>query len=196
MPMNISPITLEGHVVRLEPLRLEHAKQLYHISQEAAIWRYMPYPQPATEQDMERWIRLALHAQEEGKELPFVTIERETGRVVGSTRYLNIMLYDRGLEIGSTWLTSTARRTGINTECKYLLLTHAFETLGVIRVQFKTDSRNETSWRAIERLGAVKEGILRNHMIMPDGYYRHSVYYSIIDREWPSIKANLAAKMS
>lgn len=195
MTMNVTPVILEGRVVRLEPLRLEHAEQLYAVSQEPTIWRYMPYPQPATMQDMEHWIRIALHAQDEGKELPFATVERETGRVVGSTRYLNIMPNDRGLEIGATWLTGTARRTGTNTECKYLLLGHAFETLGAIRVQFKTDSRNETSWRAIERLGAVKEGVLRNHMVMPDGYYRHSVYYSIIDSEWPTIKARLESKM-
>ena len=100
---------------------------------------------------------------------------------------------DRGLEIGSTWLAPEFRRTRINTECKYLLLRHAFETLGAIRVQFKTDSRNETSQRAIERLGAQKEGVLRNHMIMSDGYYRHSVYYSIIDSEWPTIKTRLEA---
>jgi RimJ/RimL family protein N-acetyltransferase len=193
--MNITPITLEGRVVRLEPLRLEHVGQLYSVSQEPIIWRYMPYRQPATVQDIEHWIRIALRAQDEGKELPFVTIGRETGCVIGSTRYLNIMPHDRGLEIGSTWLTGTARRTGINTECKYLLLGHAFETLRAIRVQFKTDTRNETSWRAIERLGAVKEGVLRNHMIMPDGYYRHSVYYSILDSEWPTIKAKLLSLM-
>ncbi len=195
MAMNIIPVVLEGRVVRLEPLRLEHVEQLYAVSQEPTIWRYMPYQQPTTVQEMERWIRIALRAQDEGKELPFATIERETGRIVGSTRYLNIVPNDRGLEIGSTWLTGTVRRTGINTECKYLLLGHAFETLGAIRVQFKTDSRNETSWRAIERLGAVKEGVLRNHMIMPDGYYRHSVYYSILDSEWPTIKVRLEALM-
>src|SRR5579863_8136960 len=114
MSMNITPITLEGRVVRLEPLRLEHAEQLYSVSQEPTIWRYMPYGQPAMVQDMERWICIALRAQDEGKELPFVTVERETGRVIGSTRYLNIMPNDRGLEIGSTWLTGNTRRTGIN----------------------------------------------------------------------------------
>ena len=156
----------------------------------------MSYKQPTVLGEMEAWIALALDAQERGTEVPFAIRDRGTGQVLGSTRYLNIMPKDRGLEIGWTWLTGAARRTSVNTECKYLLLRHAFETLGAIRVQLKTDSRNVTSQRAIERIGAVKEGILRNHVIMPDGYYRHSVYYSILDSEWPSVKAHLEGKLS
>jgi RimJ/RimL family protein N-acetyltransferase len=156
----------------------------------------MPYKQPTALSEMEALIALALDAQERRTDVPFTIIDRNAGHAVGSTRYLNIMSKDRGLEIGWTWLTGAARRTYVNTECKYLLLRHAFETLGAIRVQLKTDSRNVTSQRAIERIGAVKEGVLRNHVIMPDGYYRHSVYYSIIENEWVAVKAGLEAKLS
>lgn len=193
--MWVEPITLEGRVARLEPLRPDHAPGLYTASQDPHIWRYLTQYQPTSLAEMERWVALALHERQTKEDLPFVIFERSTDTVVGSTRYLTVQPQHRNLEIGWTWLASEARRTPINTECKYLLLRHAFETLGAIRVQFKTDSRNETSQRAIERLGAVKEGILRNHVIMPDGYFRHSVYYSILDSEWPTIKAQLEEKM-
>lgn len=196
MSMQVKPVVLESQRVRLEPLQLSHAVALYSVCQDPEIWRYMPYKQPATLSEMEAWIATALDAQERGTEVPFAIIDRNAGYAVGSTRYLNIMPKDRGLEIGWTWLTGAARRTPVNTECKYLLLRHAFETLGAIRVQLKTDSRNVTSQRAIERIGAVKEGILRNHVIMPDGYYRHSVYYSIIESEWATVKAGLEDKLS
>jgi RimJ/RimL family protein N-acetyltransferase len=193
--MKIEPVTLESNVVRLEPLQKSHAHPLFLVGQDSTIWRYIPFPEPTTEAAFEDWIDVALRAQEVGRELPFVIIERTTGRAVGSTRYLNIMAKDRGLEIGSTWLTQDVRRTAVNTACKYLLLGYAFEKLEAIRVQFKTDSRNVTSQRAIERLGATKEGTLRNHVIMPDGYYRHSVYYSIIDSEWQTVKKYLEEKL-
>lgn len=196
MMMNVSPVTLEGTLVRLEPLQLDHADALYRASQDPTIWQYMPYRQPQSVQEMGHWIVTALNAQQDGSSVPFAIVDRSTDTPIGSTRYLNIQPKDYGLEIGWTWLTPTVRRTGVNTECKYLLLCHAFETLKAIRMQFKTDSRNVTSQRAIERLGAVKEGTLRNAVIMPDGYYRHSVYYSIIDSEWTQIKAKLEAMMS
>jgi RimJ/RimL family protein N-acetyltransferase len=195
MRMKIEPVTLEGHLVRLEPLSMDYVEDLYEAAQDQAIWRYMPINPGSSRADMVAWLRAALRGQEEGTDLPFVIIERATNRVVGSTRYMNISSKDRGLEIGWTWLAKEARRTGINTECKYLLLRHAFETLRAVRVQIKTDSRNEISQRAIERLGAVKEGILRNHMVLPDGYCRDSVYYSILDSEWPSVKERLEGKM-
>jgi RimJ/RimL family protein N-acetyltransferase len=196
MSMQVRPVILEGQRVRLEPLQLGHAAALYSICQDPEIWRYMPYKQPTALSEMEALIALALDAQERGTEVPFAILDRDSGQALGSTRYLNIMPKDRGLEIGWTWLAGTARRTYVNTECKYLLLRHAFETLGAIRVQLKTDSRNITSQRAIERIGAVKEGVLRNHVIMPDGYYRHSVYYSILESEWPTVKAYLEGKLS
>jgi RimJ/RimL family protein N-acetyltransferase len=187
---------LIGNVVRLEPLQAGHLEGLFEAAQDSAIWSFMPYNPSLSGEAMQGWMADALEAQEQGKELPFVIVQRETGKIVGSTRYLTIVPRDYGLEIGGTWLAREVRRTAINTECKYLLLRHAFETLGAIRVQFKTDSRNLPSQRAIERLGAVKEGVLRNHMILPDGYRRHSVYYSILDSEWATVKANLKARLT
>ena len=144
---------------------------------------------------IEAWISAALQEQAVGMVLPFAIIDLATGYAVGSTRYMTIAVRDRGLEIGWTWLSAQVQRTGVNTECKYLLLRHAFETLGAIRVQLKTHHDNVRSQRDIERIGATREGVLRNHMIMPDGSYRHSVYYSVIESEWPRVKGRLEAKM-
>ena len=145
---------------------------------------------------MRNWVLDIRGRAEKGTDLPFAVIHLASGRVAGATRYLNIMPNDRGLEIGGTWYGTDFQRTPVNTECKYLLLTHAFETLKCIRVQLKTDKRNERSQRAIERLGAKKEGILRNHMILPDGRYRDSVFYSILDTEWADVKSNLKDMMT
>ena len=196
MSMNVKPVTLTGNVVRLEPLQKKHAEALFRAAQDPTIWSYMSYNPSVSLQAMHTWIEKALEGQAHGEEVPFAIVHLATNEVVGSTRYMAIVPQNRGLEIGWTWLVRSVRRTAVNTECKYLLLQHAFETLGVIRVQIKTDSRNLTSQRAIERLGAVKEGVLRNHVIMPDGYYRHSVYYSILDTEWATVKANLETKLS
>jgi RimJ/RimL family protein N-acetyltransferase len=193
--MNIEPVTLTGNIVHLEPLQLKHAPELFSASQYPDLWRWMPNNPSTSPEAMERWITSALQEEEAGTVQAFVIVELKTGRIVGSTRYLNIVPADRGLEIGATWLVPDAQRTGVNTECKYLLLRHAFEVYGAIRVQFKTHHKNFKSQQAIERLGAVKEGILRNAKIMPDGSYRHSVYYSILEDEWPQVKANLEAKM-
>lgn len=195
MPMKIEPVTLTGHAVRLEPLQLHHAPDLLAASQDQDIWTYMSANPSGSLAEMELWITGALEARQNGTDFPFAIIHQPTGRAVGSTRYMTISHKDYGLEIGWTWLGSEVRRTRVNTECKYLLLRHSFETLQAIRVQLKTDSRNLRSQKAIERLGAVKEGVLRNHVIMPDGYYRHSVYYSIIDSEWPAVKAGLEEKL-
>ena len=191
----IEPVTLTGQVVRLEPLQMKHAADLYQAAQDPAVWTYMPITPNGSLSEMEQVISTALQEQEQGVTLPFTIFDLAQNRVVGSTRYLDIKLHHRGLEIGWTWLSPSVQRTGINTECKYLLLRHAFEVCSAIRVQLKTHHLNFKSQRAIERLGAVKEGILRNHMIMLDGTYRHSVFYSIIDSEWPSVKAGLEAKM-
>jgi RimJ/RimL family protein N-acetyltransferase len=194
--MKIEPITLMGQVARLEPLQMKHAAALFEASRESSnLWQFMPVGQPRSVEQMEPHVAKALQLQQQGESLPFVIIDLASGRVAGETRYVNIKAQDRGLEIGATWLAPSFQRTGINTECKYLLLCHAFEQQGVIRVQFKTHHLNLQSQRAIERLGAVKEGILRNCKIMPDGSYRHSVYYSIIESEWPQVKAGLEAKM-
>jgi RimJ/RimL family protein N-acetyltransferase len=193
--MSIEPITLTGDLVRLEPLQLSHAPALYEAAQDQTIWTWYQENPSGSLAVMERSISNALEAQEAGKQLPFAIIELSTGHVVGSTRFYEIDLDNRGMEIGATWLNPAIQRTGVNTECKYLLLQYAFEVFGAIRVQLKTHHNNLKSQRAIERLGAVKEGILRNAKIYPDGSYRHSVYYSILDTEWPQVKANLEAKM-
>ena len=189
------PITLQGNVVRLEPLRVEHVPGLTAVGIDDEIWRNMPYGEMKGEQDIHRWVRGVLALAAAGSDIPFAVIHVPSGRIAGATRYMEIRPAHRGLEIGGTWYGAEFRRTGVNTECKYLLLKHAFEVMNCIRVQFKTDSRNVRSQRAIERLGAVKEGILRNHMILPDGYQRHSVYYSILESEWPSVKAGLERRM-
>lgn len=195
MSLYNTPVTLEGKWTRLEPLTLEHAPQLFDVAQDEEIWRYMPAPTPTTIDDVRAWMRDALDGHARGIFLPFAIVERATNKAIGSTRYLDISPSDRHVEIGWTWLGKNYWRTPINTECKYLLLKHAFETLGCIRVSFKTDLRNERSQRAIERLGAVREGLWRRVVIMYNGYQRSSVFYSILDDEWASVKARLEDKM-
>jgi RimJ/RimL family protein N-acetyltransferase len=189
--MDIKRITLEGKYARLEPLALAHAEDLFVAAQNEEIWRYMPLDPSRDAEALRAWLTATLELEKSGTILPFAIIDRASGKAIGSTRYLDIQRANRGLEIGWTWLGRAYWRTAINTECKYLLLTHAFEKLGAIRVQLKTDLRNAISQRAIERIGAVREGILRNHVIMPDGYYRQSVMFSIIDDEWPLVKPRL-----
>ena len=189
--MEVKPVILTGSHVQLEPMTENHASALAEIGVGQPFWDFMLYGNINTVDDMRNWVKDILGRAAKGTDLPFVAIHLESGRVAGATRYLNIMPQDRGLEIGGTWYGPEFQRTAVNTECKYLLLSHAFETLGCIRVQLKTDLRNERSQKAIERLGAVKEGVLRNHMILPDGRYRHSVFYSILDMEWPEVKKRL-----
>jgi len=190
-PAWVQPVTLMGTAVRLEPLGLQHADDLFAAAQDPDIWRYLPADPSAAPAALRAWITAALDAQTTGGELPFAIRDRATGRALGSTRYLNISARDRGLEIGWTWLARPARRTTVNTECKYLLLRHAFETLRAVRVQLKTDRRNTVSQAAIERLGAVREGILRKHMLVANGYIRDTVMYSVTDDEWPGVKVRL-----
>jgi RimJ/RimL family protein N-acetyltransferase len=189
--MEVKPVVLTAKHVRLEPLTERHVAGLAEIGVGQPFWHFMVYGNINTVEDMHNWVFDILSRAHKGTDLPFVAIHLESGRVAGATRYLNIIPQDRGLEIGGTWYGSEFQRTPVNTECKYLLLQHAFETLGCIRVQLKTDLRNERSQRAIERIGAVKEGVLRNHMILPDGHIRHSVFYSILDIEWSDVKKRL-----
>lgn len=189
--MNPTPVVLYGEHVRLEPLDHAHADDLLEEAANDEIWRYMPIRRPTTKQEILAMIDKAWKAAAEGLEVPFAIISDKTGRAVGSTRYLDIHRPDRRLEIGWTWLGLSSQRTAINTETKRLLFGHAFEDLGALRVQLKTDGRNEQSLRAIERLGAVKEGVLRKSRLMWDGVYRDTVYYSVLDTEWPAVKARL-----
>ena len=194
--MNPAPVVLSGEVVRVEPLDKVHANDLLAAAADPAIWRYLPSLQPTTLEQIRAWIDEAAALAATGDQLPFAIVERETGRAVGSTRFLEIRPAWRTLEIGWTWLAREAQRTRVNTETKYLLLRHAFDDLGALRVQFKTDSRNAGSQRALERIGAVKEGVLRKQRINHDGYVRDAVYYSIIDDEWAAVKARLEGMLA
>ena len=192
----VQPVVLTGKYVRLEPMTEDHIPALAAIGVGQTFWDFMLYGNINSVGDMRNWVRDILSRADKGTDLPFTAVHLASGRVAGATRYLNIMPHDRGLEIGGTWYGSEFQRTAVNTECKYLLLSHAFEVLQCIRVQLKTDLRNERSQKAIERIGAVKEGVLRNHMILPDGRYRHSVFYSILDSEWPQNKLRLEEMLS
>jgi N-acetyltransferase len=188
------PPTLVGHAVELRPLVAEHAPELLRAAADGQLWNLSVtiVPGPAT---IEPYILRALGQRQAGTGLPFVIVRRDTGRIVGSTRLWKIDTEHRKLEIGSTWLGLSAQRSGINTESKYLLLTLAFEVMQCVRVQFTTDELNENSRRAILRLGARQEGIVRNERIMPDGRKRNSVRFSIIDAEWPEVKARLEGQL-
>lgn len=185
--------------MRLEPLAERHAEDLAKAGSDAEIWRYMPRAPMAGVADAREYVETALEAARDGSQVPFAIVkiagerapESGTGRAIGSTRYLDIRREHRGLEIGWTWLSRRWQRTAANTECKLLLLQHAFEELGALRVQLKTDARNVKSQRAIERIGGVREGILRAHMVLPDGFVRDTVMYSITAGEWPAAKRRL-----
>jgi RimJ/RimL family protein N-acetyltransferase len=192
--MKVEPVTLAGTYVRLEPLTLDHLPALCKVGLEERIWQWTANI-VKTEADLEKYVRIALEEQARGTAVPFVTIEKKDDTVVGSTRFANIDVINRKAEIGWTWINPVWQRTALNTEAKLLMLTHAFEEWGCIRVELKTDANNQQSRVAIERIGGVQEGILRNHMITESGRYRDSVYFSIIDSEWTSVKAELNEKL-
>jgi RimJ/RimL family protein N-acetyltransferase len=193
--VNLQPVSLQGEVVRLEPLAEIHIPDLTQAGQDPEIWYYLPYGELTSQESMHRHVGWLLDRAARGIDLPFAVIDRQSSQAIGMTRYLDIMPAHKQLEIGGTWYGTAYQRTRVNTECKYLLLGHAFEVLGCIRVQFKTDALNKRSQVALERIHAVKEGVLRNHMILPDGRVRDSVYYSIIASEWPVVKAKLEEKL-
>jgi len=190
LPMEVRPVTLEGRFVRLAPLSMAHHAGLSEVGLDQELWQWIPEP-VATAEEMRAYIEEALAAQAAGTALPFATVERSSGRVIGSTRFGNIDRRHRRVEIGWTWLARPWQRTRANTEAKNLMLCHAFETWGAIRVELKTDSLNARSRAAILRLGAKEEGVLRNHMIASTGRIRHTVYYSITDSDWPEVKSRL-----
>lgn len=188
--MNVSPVTLEGRHVRLEPLSQAHHGDLSAVGLAEELWRWIPTP-VRTREEMSGYVQTALDEQVRGVSLPFALIEKAGNRAIGSTRYGNIDRTHHRVEIGWTWVAPAWQRTAANTEAKYLLLRHAFETLGCIRVELKTDSLNEKSRNAILRIGAREEGTFRNHMITASGRIRHTVYFSILDSEWPEVKSRL-----
>jgi RimJ/RimL family protein N-acetyltransferase len=194
-PMIVEPVVLEGRLVRLEPLCMDHLPALAEVAFAPAIWQWMPM-HVTSEPALRLWMEQALDHAAAGRALPWVTWNKAIGRIIGATRYMEIDARNRGLEIGGTWLAPAYQRSGINVEAKYLQLSHAFEELGAVRVSFKTHHNNLQSQTAIAALGAKPEGVFRNHMIMPDGSFRHSVWYSIVQEEWPELKAGLEGRMA
>ena len=192
--MQVEPVTLEGRHVRLEPLSRAHHAALSAVGLDEELWRWIPTP-VHTPEEMSAYIATAIEEQVRGVSLPFALIEKTGNRAIGCTRYGNIDLTHHRVEIGWTWVAPAWQRTAVNTEAKYLLLKHAFETLGCIRVELKTDSLNERSRAAILRIGAHEEGTFRNHMITASGRIRHTVYFSILDSEWPDLKSSLQSKL-
>ena len=186
---------LEGAQVRLEPLTLEHHAALCEVGLDPELWQWIPY-RAITAEEMHGYLKNALKDQAAGMAQPFATVERSTGRVIGSTRYMNIDVTNRRREIGATWIAKPWQRTAINTEAKYLMLRHAFETLGCIRVELKTDALNQKSRNAILRVGAQEEGTLRRHIVTWTGRVRDTVYFSVLDSEWPGVKTALEAKLT
>src|SRR5438477_3554432 len=192
-PLQIEfPVTIEGSVVRLEPVRLDHAAQLWQVAKDHLddIFRWFPY-RMRTREDFDGLVANASAEQERGESVVFATVEKSSGRVIGSTRFMNIDRANRRVEIGSTWIAPAWQRSAVNTEAKYLMLRHAFETWKCIRVELKTDALNQKSRKAILRLGAKEEGTLRRHLITWTGRVRDTVYFSILDSEWNDVKKKL-----
>jgi RimJ/RimL family protein N-acetyltransferase len=197
-PLDIArtPITLEGSVVRLEPIRRDHAGIFWEVAKDALddIFKWIPYRMKSLE-DFQQVINKALAEQDRGESLVFATVERKSDRVIGGTRFMNIDRSNRRVEIGSTWIAPAWQGTAVNTEAKYLMLRHAFEVWQCIRVELKTDALNQRSRNAILRIGAKEEGTLRRHVITWTGRVRDSVYFSILDAEWAEVKQRLTAKL-
>jgi RimJ/RimL family protein N-acetyltransferase len=183
----VRPVTLEGRLVRLEPLSLDHLDDLAEVAFEGNLWRWTVV-HPANRGELAAWIEAAVRTREAGTEMAFATVDRSTGKAVGSTRFMSIVPEHRRLEIGWTWVALAWQRRGANREAKYLQLRHAFEDLGANRVEFKTDSLNEKANPALLGIGATFEGTFRNHMIMPGDRLRHSNYYSVLVEDWPAVR--------
>jgi N-acetyltransferase len=188
-------VRLEGSLALLEPLEPEHAEDLWRAAQAPEIWRWLAHVGSSRER-FDAWFAQALAAAAERREGAFAIRDRDSGEIVGSSRYLNVRAADRGLEIGWTWLNPATWRSGINVEVKLLMLGHAFDRLGCVRVELKTDARNERSRAAMAAIPAQFEGVLRNHMIVPDVGLRDSAFYSVIDSEWPAVRANLERRLA
>jgi len=193
--MKVEPVTLEGRHVRLEAMRAEHADGLVAAGCGFGLFRFFPFPMETPDQ-MRSYVAEVVAGTSNGAVLPFTTIERATGRIVGSTCYWAIEPAHKRLEIGATWITPSHQRSAVNTEAKLLQMEHCFEVLGCNRVEFKTDERNQKSRNALARIGAKEEGRFRAHMVMPDGHLRTSVWFSVIASEWPDVKRKLAAKLN
>ncbi len=196
MKWPISPTPLAGEIVVLKPLAREHLEELFEAARPPEIWQWWPFNPAVDKERFAQWLTEALTAAETGTALHFVTLDATTGRAIGSTSYCTPRPDHGGLEIGWTWLTPSAWRTGANAEAKLLQLTHAFERLGCHRVEFETDERNERSRRALMALPAHFEGVLRDWKVLPTGRWRSSAIFSILRREWPTTQANLTRRVS
>ncbi|MET8122739.1 GNAT family protein [Micromonospora sp. NPDC005291] len=192
--MDLTPVTLTGSIIRLEPLGLHHAAGLLKAAAYDEIWSYLDEPTPQRIEDAEALIRDAENEQANGARLPFATIDVSTGEVIGSISLIDIRQRDRAVEVGWAWLTPGSWRTGASRESVFMLMHHAFETMGTIRVAYKTDSRNVRSQNSILGIGAKQEGIFRSHRILSDGYVRDSIYYSVIEAEWPTVRDRYQAR--
>lgn len=190
----VEPVTLEGKLVRLVPLALEHVDALCHVGLDASLWTWTPV-QISDCNGMRAFVEEALAEQRSGNALAFATTMRETGQLIGSTRFMSIVPAHRRVEIGGTWIAPAWQRSRANTEAKYLMLRHAFEEWKCMRVELKTHAQNSKSRAAILRIGATEEGTLRKHMVQADGSIRDSVYSSILDDEWPNVKTKLEAML-
>ena len=193
--MSLQPITLTGKSIRLEPMAIAHVSGLTQAGLHPELWQLQPAP-ITTEEDMRCYVQTALDDQQRDASLPFVIVDAATNSVIGSTRYMDIALQHFRLEIGATWLTPMHQRSRANTEAKLLLLGHAFESLGIKRVVFKTEALNEQSRKALARLGAVEEGMFRQHLYTTSGRVRDMVYFSILENEWPGVKAALTSRLA
>ena len=193
--MKLEPITLSGALVRLEPLSRRHVEALSQVGLDPRLWHWNPRPPLTTREEMAAYVEDALAQQATGCALPFATRERTSGMVVGCTRFHTVEPTQPRIEIGYTWIASRWQGSGINTEAKYLMLRHAFQTLGCVRVEFKTDALNARSRAAILRLGGIEEGTLRHHMVTASGRLRDSVYFGITAPEWPEVRARLEERL-
>lgn len=193
--LTIEPVTLTTDRLTLRPLSLGDVPALAAAASDGSLWEKTTTTVPQAD-GFEAYVRTALHNQAAGTQLPFATVVNDGKRVVGSTRYMNIDAANDRLEIGTTWIARSWQRSFVNTHAKFLMLRHAFEALGCMAVEFRTHVRNDQSRAAIERLGAKQDGILRSHMIMPDGHVRDTVVYSILKAEWPEVKAGLERAMA
>lgn len=194
MPQDIRAVPLQAAGVALEPLVEDHRGGLATAGADPAVWRYLPYD--SSEGGFGRWFDMSLALREQGLEAIWAVRNLADGALVGSTRYLNIAAHDRRVEIGGTWYAPAVWASAVNPACKFMLLRHGFETLGLNRIELKTDARNARSQAAIARLGAVREGVFRRHMVLPDGHVRDTVYFSIIREEWPAVKARLQDRLA
>ena len=193
---NPQPVLLQSELVTLRPLKFSDANGFFEAGNFDELWRWVVPNHCVSIETAKPWIEESLAEQQQGNQIPFVIIDNQTEKIIGSTRYCSIRKKDRGIEIGHTFITPKFQRSHVNTLAKFMLLKHAFESIEAIRVEFKTNEKNSKSRNAIGRIGATFEGILRNHRVLPDGNLRNTAIFSVTDQEWPDVKVALQQKIS